>query len=313
MDAFMRRVVSGRALRFCASIALAALCLGGLARPAAAQYYWATTGTGLWSSTANWSLNATSGGTPGTVPITNGTAFFSQSTQNGDTVVELTASGTVRSLRFLNTGPTLLRASASGTQSLLVLANQDQRSMAVEAGAGAVTFGDATNALQVTFRDQGSSFKFSQHSDNLVRFRNGVTLLSTLELSGTGTGGVWIDGGLTGGQGVSKSDLGTLTLTGSNGVAGLTISSGTLLLTHGSQLGASTYQYGQPEYGSGLSNSGAVIFSGSAGSPNQVFTAAMSGAGSLTWARPSMLTLLGANTQTGTTTIATGTMPTAVR
>jgi autotransporter-associated beta strand protein len=298
------------------SIALVTLSLGSLAREADAQYYWNTTGTGLWSTGANWSNNATSGGTPGTVPITTGTAFFNQSSVNGDTTVELASSGTVRSLQFLNTGSTLIRASASGTQSLRI----GNGPIILDAGVGSVTIGDATNMVPVTFAPSGN-FTITNNSASTIRFANSATLTAgTLITDGTGTGGVQIDNGLKGYRPLTAQSLGRLTLTGSNELDSFTVSSGTLeFYGNGSLADSATYLGGTPYWGGTwgtlptITANGALVFSGSAGSSSQAARATLTGTGSFVWDRPAMFTLTGSNGFSGMTTISSGTFVVGAR
>jgi hypothetical protein len=262
MDAFTRRVASGGALRFCVRLAVAAFCVGGLARPACAQYYWATTGTGLWTTGANWSSNATSGGPYGTVPTdsrTTHTAYFNQSSVNGDTTVELSGSRSILGMVFNNTGSTLIRASASGTQSLSV----GQGGMTVNAGAGSVTIGDATNTVPMIIYPNAGASSITNHSSSLLRFVNGINNLSSpLTFTGTGTGGVQVDGNY-GGSAFVKSGSGTLVFTGVMGISTGTISSGTLAITGAGVIGSGTWG-NSPYLSGGLTNNGAFVYSSSA-------------------------------------------------
>ncbi|MFM8984848.1 MAG: beta strand repeat-containing protein, partial [Planctomycetia bacterium] len=310
MDAFTRRVVSGRALQFSARLAFVALCLGGLARPAAAQYYWATTGTGLWTNTANWSLNATSGGTPGTVPPssrTSNTVYFNQSSVNGDSTVELSGTWAALGFVFNNTGSTLVRASASGTQSL----TSGNGGLTVNLGAGPVTFGDATNAVPVIVEPNSANSSITNHSGSLLRFSSGINHNAyNLTFTGSGAGGVQVDGNFASGSPVIKSGSGALVFTGSMRLTNsATISSGTMAIAGAGTMGTDTWN-NAPLFGNWylgtLENNGAFVYSSSARS---AIAANVTGTGAVAMTGSGMLSLMGTgNSWTGPLTISSGTV-----
>ncbi|MFM8986551.1 MAG: beta strand repeat-containing protein, partial [Planctomycetia bacterium] len=302
MDAFTRRVVSGGSRRFCVRLAVAAICLGGLARPAcAATYWWNTTTTGLWSNGANWS-NAATGGSAGTPPSSSTTAddaVFNQTGLNGNTIVELDAARSIGGITFLNTGSTLLRASASGTQTLTL----GSRGITLGATAGPVTIGDATNAIAVTL----TTSTFTNDSATPLRFVNAVNPNNTT-VTVNGTGGVVFDGGIPGGAFTTKAGSGNLSLNGSNPIGSLTVSAGTLTISgtgfltggpHGSTWGP------LPMYSNDMTNNGAFVYSSSS---SQTMFSIISGTGSFTMAGPSRFYFLRNNTYTGLTTISSGTL-----
>jgi fibronectin-binding autotransporter adhesin len=303
MDAFTSRVVSASSVRFCARLAVAAVCLVGLAREADAQYYWATTGTGLWTTGANWSTNATSGGPYGTVPTnsrTAHTAYFNQSSVNGDTTVELSGTQSILGLVFNNTGSTLIRASASGTQSL----TSGNGGLTVNLGAGPVTIGDATNAVPLIVSPHTSNSSITNHSGSLLRFNNGIDHQAyNLTFTGSGAGGVQVDGNFSGISPVIKSGSGALVFTGSMRLANTgTISSGTWAIAGAGNMGASTWGT-SPWYNQTLRNDGAFVYSSSARSAMHTVT----GTGSMTMAGSGMLSLTGGG-GTGPLTISSGTL-----
>ncbi|MFM8529195.1 MAG: beta strand repeat-containing protein, partial [Ilumatobacteraceae bacterium] len=279
-------------------------CLGGLARPAcAATYWWNTTTTGLWSTGTNWS-NAATGGTSGTAPANSfGTddAVFNQTSVNGMTIVELDAARSINGMTFLNTGSTLLRANASGTQTLTLGA----KGITVGVGAGPVTIGDANNAVPIVFST--SDRTWTNDSASLLRIVNNVTNSNYyLTVAGNGTGGTRIEGGIAGTGGLLKSGSGTLTLTGANIFSGtIGVSGGTLATGGAGTLGSGTYTDGSRSSSNTITNNAALLFASSA---NQTFSGVISGTGSLTMAGPGILTLTTANTYTGVTTISSGTL-----
>ena len=136
------------------------------------------------------------------------------------------------------------------------------------------------------------------------------------------TGGVNVTyaGNLTGaGSSLIKSGAGTLTLTGANTYdGGTTINGGTLALGSAGALassgtiafGGGTLQYGASnttDYSSRFSSAGSQLWSIDTNGQNVSFASALAGAGSsLTKSGSGTLTLSGANTYTGATTISAG-------
>lgn len=101
------------------------------------------------------------------------------------------------------------------------------------------------------------------------------------------------------GAALTKSTVGSATLTGNNGyTGGTTISGGTLTIGGAGQLGGGTYS-------GTISDSGALNFNSSA---NQTLMGVVSGSGTLTQAGSGTLTLSAANTYAGNTTISSGTL-----
>jgi len=77
----------GSRLAFVAVVAVA-LLLAGPGNGQAADYYW-NTASGTWLTGANWSDNATSGGTTGVVPGIPDTVTFNQTSVNGAETISL--------------------------------------------------------------------------------------------------------------------------------------------------------------------------------------------------------------------------------
>jgi fibronectin-binding autotransporter adhesin len=200
-----------------------------------------TTTTGLWTDGANWSNDATSGGTTGTVPANSTTTdnvVFNQSSVNGDTIVQLSADRSIRGIVIANTGSTTLE-SDSATARLLTLGADG---IVVNAGAGAVTVGTGTNPLNMAVSVTGS---INNNSLSLVTVNSNISRTASdtsnrrLTFGGSGNtvmNGVASNGGGTGVLELFKTGTGTLTLTGANtfsGQAALTpsgSSNGTVLI-----------------------------------------------------------------------------------
>ncbi|MEO7932616.1 MAG: hypothetical protein ABIT76_05605 [Chthoniobacterales bacterium] len=66
----------------------------------AAIYYWDTT-PGTWQTSANWSDNATTGGTTGVAPTSTDTAVFNQSSVNGNETISLSGDTSVLGMTTL--------------------------------------------------------------------------------------------------------------------------------------------------------------------------------------------------------------------
>jgi fibronectin-binding autotransporter adhesin len=225
---------SGRATRLLLAVAAAVTLCPRFA--AAATWYWDTTTTGLWTDGANWSDNATSGGTTGTVPTNNTAtdiAFFNQSTVNGDQTVQLDANRSIAGIIAANTGTTAI-TSDSSTARLLTLGASG---ITVNAGAGAVVLDGATSPLNLAIA-LNQSFNVSaattlQIVGNVSRAAADTTT-RTLTLTGSGAArldGVVSNGGASGSLALAKSGSGTLTLTGANTYSGATsFSAGTILV-----------------------------------------------------------------------------------
>lgn len=214
----------------------------------AATYYWDTTTTGLWATGANWSNDATSGGTTGVVPGSGDIAVLNQSSVNGNETVQFGADATVGGITFANTGTTLLQSNSSTVRTL----NLGASGITVNSGAGAVTIGDTTNILNVSLSQSATTFTLNGGSgltlvnavtqtssaSNIATTVNGAGNTLTLgnyNLANAGTGKtVTINGsanvqisGTVADNSTTASNLvysgtGTLTLSGSNTYTGTT-------------------------------------------------------------------------------------------
>jgi autotransporter-associated beta strand protein len=111
----------------------------------AVDYYWNTTTTGSWGTGANWSNNATSGGTTGVVPLAADSVFFNQSSINGAETITLDADRSITGITFANTGTTAINGNASGTTARKITLGNG--GITINSGAGNVTFGQAAGIL----------------------------------------------------------------------------------------------------------------------------------------------------------------------
>jgi fibronectin-binding autotransporter adhesin len=153
-----------------------ATAVGGLleARHAMANvYYWDTTTTGDWSTGADWSDTATTGGTTGVVPLSTDSVVFNQSSVTGTETVTLSGATSISGITFANTGTTLLDSSTSTTQTLTLATG----GITVNSGAGAVTLGNATNQMNIVLTGNQSIIN---NSTNTLTITNGVSSTGTL-------------------------------------------------------------------------------------------------------------------------------------
>jgi fibronectin-binding autotransporter adhesin len=241
-------VTSGRSRLLWLAVAIANLP----ATASAATFWWDTTTAGLWTDGANWSDDATSGGTTGTVPANSTTTdnvVFNQSSVNGDTIVQLNADRLIGGVVVANTGSTSF-TSDSSTSRLLTLGASG---LTVNAGAGVVSLGDATNPLNIAV---AVNQNFTNNSSSVLGIlgdisrASGDTSSRTLSVLGTGRtvlSGVISNGGgsgtlvfRTGTQSASPTGFtGIVELSGANTFSGgATLNSGTV------RLGASTVMAG---------------------------------------------------------------------
>jgi hypothetical protein len=214
----LSRTIGLRAIA--AAFALFAL----MANPAqAATYYWDTTTTNTWTTGANWSNNATSGGTTGTAPGAGDAVVFNQSSVNGAETVNLGAAVSITSITFANTGTTLLEGGGSN-ETLTLGNNSGNGAITVNSGAGAVTIGSSTSGQNVTLDISGNG-TINNNSSNVLTIDNGVTnpgTADTLVVGGSGSGGTTFNGAVTnGGSGilnvnVQTTGTGTTTLASSS-------------------------------------------------------------------------------------------------
>jgi len=200
----------------------------------ATVYFWDTVTTGTWATGANWSDNAVSGGTTGAVPSSTDTAFFNQSSLNGNKIVQLDAPASIAGITFsdANAKTTSIYSSSATSQALTIGAG----GIRVVAGNG-VTIGNAANPAPVVL---GATQAWTNLSGSALTVVNGVDnggyVLTVAGTNSTTLNGVLSNGGLT------KTGSGTLTLTGANNHLGdTTLSGGTLNINNPAALGTGTF------------------------------------------------------------------------
>ena len=207
--------------------------LMALAQPAgAAVYYWDTTATGLWATGADWSDAADSGGTTGVVPGAADTVVFNQSTINGNETVQINATTSIAGITFANTGTTLVDSDSVTARQLNIGAS----GLTINAGAGAVTLGNATNVLNVALNGSQSWGNGSSSLLTIVNpLTNSVTTgTATLTLNGAGSGGTTFSGAIndngTGKVAVNNNTTGGTTLFSATSgyTGGFTLTGGTV-------------------------------------------------------------------------------------
>jgi fibronectin-binding autotransporter adhesin len=226
------RVAPEIGLRGLAAImALFALC-GFNPQALATTYYWDTTTTGTWATGANWSNNASTGGTTGTVPLSTDSVVFDQSSVNGNETVQLSGATSITGVTFANTGTTLIDSSSTTSEALTL----GTGGITINSGAGAVTIGNATDPATITL---GGVETWANNASTLLTVVNAVTNGSN-NLNITG-GNTTVSGVIGNGSGsVTYNGTGTLTLSGANTfTGGLTIQAGTVTAaTSAAALGA---------------------------------------------------------------------------
>ena len=218
--------------RFLAASFTAFTAVGAISAAQAATYYWNTTTTAAWTSGANWSDNATTGGTTGVVPLITDAVVFNQSSVNGGEIVQFNSgtAGTALGLTFANTGATTL-ASDGGSNRVL---NVGTGGITILSGAGAVTIGNTGANLAILPVLNGGAQTWTNNSASLFTVMNTISN-SAKTLTIDGTGDTTLNGPLDGTlAGLVKTGPGTLTLTAANSYGiSTTINGGKIALSGG--------------------------------------------------------------------------------
>jgi autotransporter-associated beta strand protein len=327
-------------LRYPAGVAL---LLAALPAVQAADYYWNTTSNSTWITTTAWSNNSTSAGTTGTVPTSSDNATLNQSSVNGNEIVSLTAATSINGITFNNTGTTTIASSSTTNRALTIGAG----GITLGATAGNVTF-DTTNKASATIGANQTwtnnnaaatlsgfnAFTLNGNSLTLAgagNFNIGASIASTapailnadqsgIILLGAGNGNINFLGtfniGLNGGTVLLGPNLTHL-----NGAALVNIKGGTLASNSSGAKSLNSPNVsvtGNFTLGQAVTGTGAVTILGAMdlnGATREITVAnaadTISGIitnGSLTKAGSGTLTLQGANTYTGSTTVNAGTL-----
>lgn len=201
----------------------------------AATLFWDGTGTS-WNSAGSWSTAIGVTTDPAAVPVAADTATFSINGLNTFQTVNLDANQAASALSFnLNaTGGVALQG--GGTDRTLTLGTGG---IGINAATGAVTIGSASAGQGVSLILTGSQ-SWANNGSALLTINNGVTnsATTTITLSGSGSGGVTINGAIANGTGtigltVNNASGGSVnTLTGANTYTGsTTVTKGTLVVS----------------------------------------------------------------------------------
>jgi|GEM_PF-3483512 len=219
-------------LRCTRHVALLLAAAGALAPAArAATLYWDGLTSG-WDAVGNWSTDAANPTPdPLAVPGAGDIAFFNISSVTGPETISLNGPQSALGLVFGNTGTTTLQGGI-GDQTLTLGGG----GIVINAGAGAVTIGSLTVGQAVNLNLTATEV-WTNNSAALLTVNNSVT--DSLGLTVNGTGSTNILGVIGGGGGLTKSDNGVLTLSGTNTYTGGTaVLAGTLILAAAAPSGA---------------------------------------------------------------------------
>lgn len=215
----------------------------------APKQYWVG-GTGTWSASDVNQWSTASGAAtphPGATPGIGDDVFFNISTVSSNQIINTqSADRSANSLtfNFTNSGTTALVRGTAGA-STLTIGGFGGRGIVVEDGAGAVTIGNATQALNVVIKN---SQAWANNGSNQLTVLNGITTpatagIYTLALTGAGTGGISLNGVIADGSATAKLGLsiyasGVIALTGLNTYTGGTVvGGGTLVVNADAALG----------------------------------------------------------------------------
>lgn len=269
----------------------------GCLQASAATRYWDGTSTD-WSAASSWStaLDAASPN-PASAPGNGDDAFFSiSSLTNTALVAHLNANQAVKGITFLGTNAGSTSLIGGGTDRTLTVNN---RGIAVESGAGAVSIGSADPGQGVALV-LGGAQTWSNNASNALTIANGVNNGGNL-LTLSGSGNIVLSGPMAGSGGLTRTGTGSAVLAGANSYGGLTtISAGVLRVAHSAALGSAAA-------GVVVSATGAALeLDGSAGAlaiESEALTLNGSGVGSASGTGGALRNVAGSNRYTGPITL----------
>ena len=176
-------------------------------------------------------------------------------------------------------------------------------------------------ALNFSANSAGTLPTLTQNSASAETINNALTLANNLTVGGTGAGTLTLGGALSGAGSLTMAGSGTTLLTGANTyTGGTTLAAGTLSLGSSGALGSSgtlsftggTLQFSSAnttDYSGRFSTADNQAYSIDTNGQNGTFAKALtSSGGSLTKLGSGALTLTGASTYTGDTTVQAGTL-----
>ncbi|MFZ4776069.1 MAG: beta strand repeat-containing protein, partial [Terrimicrobiaceae bacterium] len=174
---------------------------------------WNIAGDGNWSSNSSW--------TPASKPVSGDVVTFNNAGVNANETVYFGGNQTAASLVFSNTGTTTLLGGVSGTPANQFLTTNGAGTLiTVNAGAGAVTIGDAsaspTAAVNLQFTN--GSTTITNNSTNLLTIANSVYLGSntnaSYNLTAKGPGNTTFLGNISNFNGVLGTGKGSFIISG---------------------------------------------------------------------------------------------------
>ncbi len=256
---------------------------------AVSDIYWVGSNGTDWFAANNWSNNSSATVGDATFGPSTGDIHFASSGVNATTLanINLSQNATVRNF-IVSTNQTV----GVGGNGALTLNGSAGTGMHLTSTAGNVTF---TVPIVVS---GGSDIQIDGGTLEVASLNGTAVHIGTAagtSFSYNASSNLTFDGTITGAGAFAKRGNGTLTLTGNNTyTGGTTISAGTLAGNSDSLQG-------------NIANTAALVFNQSA---NGTYSGILSGSGSLTKNGAATLTLAGANANSGTTLVNSGTLAT---
>ncbi|MFA5390370.1 MAG: autotransporter-associated beta strand repeat-containing protein [Candidatus Omnitrophota bacterium] len=217
--------------KFLSIVAILSLVFSPITPALAVDSVWDGSASALWSLAGNW--------TPETVPVSGGNPAVFRNAGGGWTTIDLGVGGAaVSNIIFDNTGGGLpsfsIGSGGAGTQTLTLDA-----SGAITINANAGVGDDQYIQASVTLSGAGSFINNANAATFADLYVNGDVTdgAGSYLLTVSGDGNTGITGDVSVGGGITKTGTGTLTLSGTNTYTGTTtINAGTLTLSGGSAI-----------------------------------------------------------------------------